>query len=110
MSLGTVMTDSLCLPKVYGWSNRHWQRRFEAKREKQAPTKKQTAHVQSFEPHNKFSTEYQIICLPDVKIPSGDHQAIPLISSKSIYTPFMKEAAVSFICHVSHKQWGSVKG
>lgn len=40
MSLGTVMTDSLCLPKVYGWRNRHWQLRFEAKK-KSKPKKKQ---------------------------------------------------------------------
>lgn len=71
---------------------------------------KKTAHVQSFEPCIKFSMEQQINCLSDVRIPSGDHQAIPLLFSKSIYTPLMKEAPVPFIWHVSHKQWESEKG
>lgn len=103
MSLGTVMTDSLCLPKVHGWRNWHWQLRFEAKKEKQAKKtqQKQTAHVQSFEPHNKFSMEHQIICLPDVKIPSGDHQTISLLFFKSIYMPFMKKCHLFVSCHTS---------
>lgn len=41
MSLGTVMTDSLCLPKVHGWRNWHWQLRFEAKKKKNKPKKTQ---------------------------------------------------------------------
>lgn len=111
MSLGTVMTDSLCLPKVRlekpTLAASLW-----SKIEKQGKKNKnkKTAHVQSFEPCIKFSMEQQIICLSDVRIPSGDHQAIPLLFSKSIYTPLMKEAPVPFICHVSHKQWESEKG
>lgn len=89
MSLGTVMTDSLCLPKV----------RLEKTTlaallcSKKKTTKKQTEHVPSFEVHNESSAVRQITCLPDMSIPSGDHQAIAFLLSESIYTPLMKEGA-----------------
>lgn len=85
MSLGTVMTDSLCLPKV--------------RLEKTTlaallcSKKKQTEHVPSFEVHNEFSAVRQITCLPDMSIPSGNHQAIAFLLSESIYMPLMKEGA-----------------
>lgn len=99
MSLGTVMTDSLCLPKV--WLEKPtlaallWGKK-EKQDKKKKERKKQTAHVHFFESHNKFSMERQIICLPDVRIPSGDQQAIPCSSPN----PFIRLSWKKRQCHL----------
>lgn len=55
MSLGTVMTDSLCLPKVYGWRNRHWQLHFEAKKRKERKTSQKNPNKNRLHVSNPLS-------------------------------------------------------